>query len=62
VSPPQTGDDGSYQFINVKIGNYRVSAEKQSFSTAVAEAVNVPVNARQRVDLNPSARWRCPQP
>lgn len=47
----QTDSDGNFQFTNVRIGNYRVSAEKQGFSTAVAERVNVTVNARQRVDL-----------
>src|SRR5262245_32153832 len=47
----QTDGDGNFQFTNVKIGNYRVSAEKQGFSTAIAERVNVTVNARQRVDL-----------
>jgi hypothetical protein len=47
----QTDTDGNFQFTNVRIGNYRVSAEKQGFSTAVAERVNVTVNARQRVDL-----------
>ncbi len=47
----QTDADGNFQFTNVRIGNYRVSAEKQGFSTAVAERVNVTVNARQRVDL-----------
>jgi hypothetical protein len=47
----QTDSDGNFQFTNVRIGNYRVSAEKQGFSTAVAERVNVTVNARQRLDL-----------
>ena len=47
----QTDDDGNFQFINIKIGNYRISAERQGFSTAVAERVNLTVNARQRVDL-----------
>src|SRR5262245_35732141 len=47
----QTDGDGNFQFTNVKIGNYRISAEKQGFSTAVAEKVIVTVNARQRVDL-----------
>ncbi|MGH9834369.1 MAG: carboxypeptidase-like regulatory domain-containing protein, partial [Blastocatellia bacterium] len=46
----QTDEDGNFQFTNVRIGNYRVSAEKAGFSTAVAERVNVTVNARQRVD------------
>jgi hypothetical protein len=47
----QTDEDGNFQFTNVRIGNYRVSAEKAGFATAVAERVNVTVNARQRVDL-----------
>lgn len=47
----QSDGDGNFQFTNVRIGNYRVTAEKQGFSTAVAERVNVTVNARQRVDL-----------
>lgn len=51
VATTPTDADGNYQFTNVKIGNYRVSVEKQGFSTAVAERVNVTVNARQRVDL-----------
>ncbi|HMV50485.1 MAG TPA: carboxypeptidase-like regulatory domain-containing protein, partial [Blastocatellia bacterium] len=35
----QTDADGNFQFTNVRIGNYRVSAEKSGFSTAVAERV-----------------------
>jgi hypothetical protein len=46
-----TDDEGNFQFPNVRIGNYRISAERQGFSTAVAERVGVTVNARQRVDL-----------
>lgn len=47
----QSDGDGNFQLTNVRIGNYRVTAEKQGFSTAVAERINVAVNARQRVDL-----------
>src|SRR5215510_12023146 len=47
----QTDDDGNYQFLNVKIGAYQVVAEAQGFSKAVAENIQVTVNARQRVDL-----------
>jgi len=47
----QTDENGKYQCTNVKVGSYRVSAERQGFSTAVAEKVGVSVNARQRVDL-----------
>jgi hypothetical protein len=47
----QSDSSGDYQFPNVKIGSYRVSAEVQGFSTAVADNIVVTVNARQRVDL-----------
>jgi hypothetical protein len=47
----QTDDEGNFGFTNVRIGDYQVSAEKTGFSRAVAERVNVTVNARQRVDL-----------
>jgi len=43
--------DGNYQFTNVKIGNHRISAETQGFTTAIVERVNATVNSRQRVDL-----------
>src|SRR5713101_4260509 len=46
-----TGDNGTYEFTNVKIGRYRVTAEKAGFSKAVADNFTVNVNARQRVDL-----------
>ena len=44
-------DNGNYQFLNVRIGRYEVSAEQQGFSKAVATDIGVAVNARQRVDL-----------
>ena len=47
-----TDSGGDYIFPSLHIGGYRVSAEMQGFSTAVAENVNLTVNARQRVDLN----------
>ncbi len=46
-----TDDNGNYLFNNVKIGAYKVSVEKQGFSTAVASNFQVDVNARQRVDM-----------
>jgi hypothetical protein len=46
-----TDQDGSYQFLNVRIGGYTVRAELAGFSTAVAENIKVTVNARLRVDL-----------
>ncbi|MEP6914374.1 MAG: TonB-dependent receptor [Acidobacteriota bacterium] len=46
-----TDENGSYQFLNVRIGTYSVRAELQGFSAAEADKVDVTVNARQRVDL-----------
>lgn len=46
-----TDAEGNYQFFNVKIGPYQVSAEAQGFSKGSAENVQVTVNARQRVDF-----------
>jgi hypothetical protein len=43
--------DGNYQFFNVKIGTYQVSAEAQGFATGSTENVQVTVNARQRIDF-----------
>ncbi|MGH9846163.1 MAG: carboxypeptidase regulatory-like domain-containing protein, partial [Blastocatellia bacterium] len=48
----RTDGEGSYQFLNVKIGTYEVTAEMQGFASAKAENISVTVNARQRVDLN----------
>jgi hypothetical protein len=40
-----------YNFLNVRIGAYRVKAELAGFRTAIADEFTVTVNARQRVDL-----------
>ncbi|HXK04556.1 MAG TPA: carboxypeptidase-like regulatory domain-containing protein, partial [Verrucomicrobiae bacterium] len=42
---------GNYQFLNVRIGDYTLKAEKQGFKAATAERFTVTVNAKQRVDL-----------
>ncbi|HMX25426.1 MAG TPA: carboxypeptidase regulatory-like domain-containing protein [Blastocatellia bacterium] len=47
----QTDENGNYQFFNVKIGTYTLTAEAQGFSKAATENVQVTVNARQRVDF-----------
>src|SRR4051812_27617842 len=47
----KTDNDGSYQFVNQRLGTYRVRAEAQGFQTATAENFDLNVNARQRVDL-----------
>ena len=46
-----TDDSGNYQFFNVKIGTYRVSAELTGFATGVADGIRPTVNSRQRVNL-----------
>ena len=47
----KSDENGDYQFVNVKIGNYQVTVEANGFGRTVADQVNVTVNARQRVDL-----------
>ncbi|HEX4277071.1 MAG TPA: TonB-dependent receptor [Bryobacteraceae bacterium] len=46
-----TDDNGNYDFFNVKVGKYTVSAEAPGFSKVSAADVDVAVQARQRVDL-----------
>src|SRR5689334_10500680 len=48
----QTDAEGNYQFNNVKIGTYQITAEAQGFAKAIAENIQVSVSARQRVDLS----------
>jgi hypothetical protein len=47
-----TGRTGDYQFLNVRVGSYRIEAELSGFSKAIASNVTVTVDARQRVDLS----------
>lgn len=47
----QTGPSGNYEFLTVKIGDYRVNAEAPGFQTLATDVFNVAVNSRQRVDL-----------
>ncbi len=51
VATATSDAEGNYQFLNVRIGTYKVSAELQGFAIAVAENIQMTVNARQRVDL-----------
>ncbi len=44
-------ENGNYQFLNVRIGSYEITAELAGFSSALVQGVGVAVNARQRVDL-----------
>jgi hypothetical protein len=47
----KTGDEGNYLFPALRIGTYKITAEQSGFTNAVADDVNLTVNARQRVDL-----------
>lgn len=51
TSTTQTDSNGDFQFSNVRIGVYQVIGEGQGFSKAIADNIQVVVNARQRVDL-----------
>ena len=52
VSQSRTTDDnGNYEFFTVRIGTYVVTAEKEGFSVALTENVQLAVGTRQRVDL-----------
>lgn len=43
---------GDYAFLNLRIGAYKVSAQKQGFKTASSAVFDLTVGARQRVNLN----------
>jgi len=47
----RTDATGNFEFLTVKIGDYRVSAEAVGFAPLTTDTFNVAVNARQRVDL-----------
>jgi hypothetical protein len=47
----QTNALGSYEFPDVKIGQYQVIAKAAGFDTSATESFTVTVNARQRVDI-----------
>ncbi|MBI4902078.1 MAG: carboxypeptidase regulatory-like domain-containing protein [Acidobacteria bacterium] len=42
---------GNYQFLNQRIGEYRVAAEAQGFKVVTSDIFTLTVNARQRVNL-----------
>src|SRR5579884_957796 len=47
-----TDANGNYEFVNQHPGAYRIRAEANGFQTAVVDAFELTVNARQRVDLS----------
>ncbi len=46
-----TAATGDYQFFNVKIGSYTITAEAKGFKSTSVSPFTVTVNARQRVDI-----------
>jgi hypothetical protein len=51
TSSKVTDENGNFEFVTVRIGRYKVTAELSGFSKALADNVQVTVGARQRVDL-----------
>src|SRR4051794_20991555 len=51
VATTKTDSNGDYQFSNVRIGSYEVTAEQTGFSSFVVRDVVATVNARLRVDV-----------
>jgi len=47
----QSDSNGSFEFVNVRIGTYVVTAEKDGFQMALVDTVQVTVGARLRIDL-----------
>ena len=47
-----TGDGGSFEFTDVKPGQYRVTSQAAGFDLSTTEPFTVQVNARQRVDVS----------
>jgi hypothetical protein len=47
----QTNAQGAYEFTDVKIGQYQVTAQANGFDNSTTQPFTVTVNARQRVDV-----------
>jgi len=47
----QTNAQGAYEFTDVKIGQYQITAQANGFDTSTTQPFTVTVNARQRVDV-----------
>jgi hypothetical protein len=48
----KTNSTGAYEFTDVKIGEYQVTAEESGFNISTTQPFRVTVNARQRVDVS----------
>src|SRR5580704_1963590 len=47
----QTNAQGAYEFTDVKIGQYQITAQANGFDNSTTQTFTVTVNARQRVDV-----------
>jgi len=47
----KTNAQGAYEFTDVKVGTYQVTARSDGFETSTTQAFSVEVNAHQRVDV-----------
>lgn len=47
-----TGGDGSYQVLDVPIGNYTVTVQREGFGTAVTQASQLQINQTLRIDVH----------
>jgi hypothetical protein len=52
VVTAKTNSAGAYEFTDVKIGEYQVTAEESGFDISTTQTFRVTVNARQRVDVS----------
>ncbi len=47
----ETNDSGDYDVPSLRVGQYKITAEAEGFSSAVADNITVSVGARQHIDL-----------
>ena len=53
IAAKTTSDEsGQYDFFNVRVGRYTITAEQTGFTKFTAKGIIVNVNARQRVDID----------
>jgi hypothetical protein len=52
ASAATTNSAGEYEFVTVRIGDYKITAEAAGFASVTTDPFNVAVSARQRVNLN----------
>jgi hypothetical protein len=52
VVTAKSNDQGGYEFTDVKVGEYKVTAQADGFDLSATQTFQVTVNARQRVDVS----------